>query len=333
MPSDPPLRLGGAVIDPPVLLAPMEGITDPLFRDLVCPLGGLGGACSEFVRITSGALSARTLVRALGPGGHGVPTAVQLMAPGPEHVAGSAAAAASAGAAWIDLNFGCPAPGVVAHCAGSALLADPGRIAAIILAARVGTRLAVTAKVRAGIADADALERIVLTCADAGASAITLHARLRRQGYHEPAHWPWIARARACLDRGGHAGVPLIGNGSIDAPADITRMRAETGCQAVMVGRAALADPFLFRTAAGAAPAGAAEAMAFARAYARALLAARGAAAALPRVKQLVRWLRAGGVLDDEGLRARLMRADGSGLAAWLGLDEGWTAPQPSVQT
>ncbi len=307
-------------IDPPVLLAPMEGITDPLFRDLVCPLGGLGGACTEFLRLTTGPFTPRTIRKHLPPPAHRVPVAVQFMAPDGAHLGESAAAAEAAGAAWIDLNFGCPAPVVCGKGAGAALLCDPPRIAAIITAARAGTGLPVSAKIRAGIQDPDGLERLVLTCADAGAAMLTVHARLRVQGYHEPATWAWLVRAKTALDRAGHR-IPLVGNGGVDDAGGIARLRAETGCDGVMVGRAALADPWIFRTAAGAPPAGADEARAWLRSYRDALVAARGPGPALPRLKQAVRWWRAGGLFagnDGAARRADLMRGDLDGLDRFL---------------
>lgn len=305
---------------PPLLLAPMEGITEPAFRELVAGLGGLGAACTEFVRIANAALPRRVLARHLGaplP----CPVAVQLMAPGVEHLAATVAAADAAGAAWIDLNFGCPAPVVFDKCAGSALLADPAAVGAITAAAVAATTLPVTAKVRAGIADADRLEDIVRAVADAGAAAITVHGRLRTQGYHQPATWAWIARAVAVRDR-VRPGMAVIGNGGVDAPEDVARLRAATGCDAVMIGRAALADPWIFRRAGGGPPATAAEAAAFALAYLDRLEERYGSGTALARGKQLVKWYRAGALFTDAARHALLRVGDLAGLRAGIALTE-----------
>ncbi|HYE04596.1 MAG TPA: tRNA-dihydrouridine synthase family protein [Planctomycetota bacterium] len=301
-----------------LLLAPMEGVTERCFRDLVIALGGVGGACTEFVRISSSPIPARVIRRHLGDA-QPVPIAVQLMAPDAEHLVTTIAAAEAAGAAWIDLNFGCPAPVVFDKCAGSALLRTPDRVAAIVRAAVAATRLPVSAKVRAGIDSPDRVAEIVLAAADAGAAMVTLHARLRVQTYAMPATWRWIAEARAALTRGGHA-IPLVGNGGVEAAGDAARLMRESGCDAVMIGRAALADPWIFRAAMGGPQADAGEARAFACGYIDALAAEYGERTALARGKQLARWYRAGGLFagrEDE--RARVLRLDSVGaVRAWF---------------
>lgn len=302
-------------IQPPLFLAPMEGITDPCFRTLVTRLGGVGGASTEFLRISANALPARVIRRNLG-GGEPCPVAVQLMAAEPEHVPATVAAAEAAGAAWIDLNFGCPAPMVFRKCAGSALLAHPQRMAAIVAAALSATRLPVSAKLRAGIGDAAQVGPLVRGLADAGAAMITLHARLRVQSYATPPTWSWIAEARSALAAGGHR-IPLVGNGGVEHPAQVAAMIAATGCDGVMIGRGALHNPWIFREALGGAPAGRAEALAFVRAYADAVAQARSPQLALIKLKQLARYCRAGGIIDD-GCRAQLLRLDD--LAAALAL-------------
>jgi tRNA-dihydrouridine synthase C len=259
-------------IDPPTLLAPMDGVTDRAFRGMVAPLGGLGAAVSEFVRIAVAPVPLRVFRRELGDP-IGVPVAVQLMMPDDTHLAASIANVERAGAAWIDLNFGCPAPVVFSKCAGSALLAHPERLARIF--------------------------------------AVTLHARLRITGYHEPATWGWLAEARAALAACARP-VPLIGNGGIDAPGDLARMRAETGVDAVMVGRAALADPFIFRCAAGGDLPDAAEAARWAVDYLDAL------GGGGPKAKQLARWFRAGGLLADPAERTALLRGPEPAIRAWF---------------
>lgn len=297
-------------IDPPVLLAPMEGITDGAFRGMVARLGGVGAAVCEFLRISVAPVPPRVCRRELGAA-IGVPVAIQLMAAGPEHVAASASAAERAGAAWVDLNFGCPAPVVFGKCAGSALLAHPGRMAAIIAAAVGATGLPVTAKMRAGIASPAHLGELVCAAAEAGVAAITVHARLRTDSYATPATWAWLAEAATALRRSRRR-IPLIGNGGIEEPGDIARMRTETGVDAVMVGRAALADPFIFRVAAGGPPPSRGEAVAWALAY----IDAMGGGG--PKAKQLVRYWRAAGMLDDPDERTRLLRGEADGIRAWF---------------
>lgn len=293
-------------IDPPILLAPMEGITDRVFRGLIAPLGGLGAAVGEFIRISVAPTPVRVCRRDLGEP-IGIPVALQLMTPGTDHLAISVANAERAGAAWIDLNFGCPAPVVFGKCAGSALLAHPTRLAAIIATAVAATGLPVTAKLRAGIDSPAHLSELVSACAEAGAAAVTLHARLRIHTYDQAATWEWLAIAADALRRCPRP-IPLIGNGGIATAADAVRMRSETGVDAVMVGRAALSDPFIFRSIAGGPPATATETAAWALRY----LDACGGGG--PKAKQLVRFYRC----LDEATRLALLRGPASAIRPWF---------------
>ncbi len=297
-------------IDPPVLLAPMEGITDRTFRGLVAPLGGLGAAVSEFIRITVAPTPVRVCRRDLG-GPIGVPVAIQLMTPDDSHLAASVEHATAAGAAWIDLNFGCPAPVVFSKCAGSALLAHPDRIARIVATAAGATGLPVTAKMRAGISSPAHLRELVAAAAEAGAAAVTLHARLRITSYEEPATWAWLSEARDALAHCARP-VPLIGNGGVESAADVARMRAETGVAGVMIGRAALADPFIFSVAAGRPSPTVAEAALWAMSY----LDAMGGVG--PKAKQLVRYWRCAGMLADAAERQALLRGPAEAIRPWF---------------
>ena len=288
-------------------LAPMEGITDQVFRDVVIPLGGIGGACTEFVRISATPVPAKVIRRYFGKPRTDVPVGVQLMAADADHLALTIRHAEALGAPWIDLNFGCPAPVVFSKCAGSAMLAKPEAMAEIIRTAVATTGLPVSAKMRAGITEPGHLAEILQAVAEAGAAMITLHARLRIQGYHQPAHWEWIAEAVSVLK----GRVPLIGNGGVDTPSDLQRMFRETKCDGVMVGRAALADPWIFASARGAAPADSVQAARFVLRYAEAVLAVRERHVCLSKIKQVTRWYRAGGLFDQgEEMRTALLRSD-----------------------
>jgi tRNA-dihydrouridine synthase len=241
------------------------------------------------------------------------------MAAGCEHVAESAAHAECAGAHWIDLNFGCPAPVVFGKFAGSALLALPDRMAAIVRAARSGTAVPVTAKVRAGITDASLLKENLLALAEAGVAAVTIHARLRVQGYHQSANWAWIAQGVSDLRAAGHALV-VVGNGGVERADQIAEMRRQTGCDAVMVGRAALADPFLFRVASGGVVPDRAEAAGWPVRYHDAMARLHGASRALAKLKQQLCWYRAGDLFADrDGQRQVLLRARSAAeIVSWL---------------
>ncbi len=307
-----PLRLVGrgrsCELPGRLLLAPMEGITDPLFRDCVLPLGGWAAGCTEFVRVSVSPVPAKVMRKFLGPGSVHRPVAVQLMAAEATHVAASVRAAEGVGAAWIDLNFGCPAPTVFGHCAGSALLAHPDRLAAIAATAVAATGLPVSAKIRVGINDHAPLARNLLALADAGVAMITVHGRLRIHGYHQPSTWSWIAEAVSTLRASGHR-IPLIGNGSVERPEDVAALMAASGCDGVMIGRGALADPWIAARALGGAPATAAQAIAFAVDYHDRAAAARGPGIALSKLKQMVRWYTAGNLFaGDEDRRMALLR-------------------------
>lgn len=302
-----------------VFLAPMEGVTDQVFRDLVIGLGGVGGAITEFIRLSVSAMSAKVVRRYLGPPRSDVPVGVQFMAADEEHLPASIAAAERVGASWIDLNFGCPVPVVFNKCAGSALLGKPDTLARIVRAAVQSTTLPVSAKIRVGIDDPSRLREIVVAVVEAGAAMLTVHARLRCQPYTHPATWEWLAIAREERDRQARR-IPLIGNGGVDAPADVPRLLAETGCDGVMIGRAALADPWIFAQAAGSPPPTVAQAADFALRYAAAVEATRGARGSLAKLKQLVRYYRAGNIfVGAEEERTRLLRCDDLGaVRAWF---------------
>jgi tRNA-dihydrouridine synthase len=298
----------------------MDGYTDRGFREAVLGLGGVGGATTEFVRISAGPVPRKVFRRELGDAPRrGVPVGVQLMAPDPEFVGETVAAADAAGAAWIDLNFGCPVKRVVNKCAGSALLAFPERLGAIVRAAVGATDLPVTSKIRAGVDDASLLDDVLDAACDAGAAAVTLHARLRRNSYADPARWEWIAHAAARLHARSPA-VPLVGNGGAGTADDVRRMLRETGCDAVMVGRGALANPWIFREAAGGPPATFDEALAFARRYLEVVCPPGAPRGPLARYKAFLATIRAGGLFDGrEDERRRLLReGDPEAIRAWL---------------
>ncbi len=302
----------------PLLLAPMEGVTDPCFRTVVLDLGGVGGASTEFVRVSSSPIPARAIGRKLGAPRADVPVAVQLMAPGIDHLAETVRNAERAGAAWIDLNFGCPVARVCGKGAGSALLADPPRIQAIVAEAVGATELPVSAKVRVGLDDADRLDEIVDAVAAGGAAMLIVHGRRRADGLQLPANWAWIAAAAARWRSVGRG--PVCGNGDVGSAEDARRMMRETGCDLVLIGRGAIGNPFVFREFAGGPSATADEAARFVLRYAESIHPVVGASYRIGRIKQLVRYYRAAGLFDGrEDDRERLLRApDLAGIRAWF---------------
>jgi nifR3 family TIM-barrel protein len=296
------------------LLAPMEGVTEPCFRDLVLARNdreSLGGAFTEFVRVSAAPIPGAVVRRHLGPSRFAQPVGVQLMGNDLEHLARTAQNAAAAGAALVDLNFGCPAKGAIAGCAGSALLRDPAGLERVVRSVADAVRVPVTAKIRAGWDDASRIEELARAAESGGARLLTVHCRTRAEAYCDEVDWTRIARAVRAVS------IPVCGNGGISSHEDLARMRRETGASFAMAGRGALADPWIFsgrRVTRG-------EAARFLVDYAdtmhkRREWPARGVAA---RIKQLLRYWTAGGLVPDAATRTRLLREpDGDALLGQL---------------
>jgi tRNA-dihydrouridine synthase C len=211
----------------------------------------------------------------------------------PALMAETARRAAEAGAPLVDLNFGCPAKGALRTCAGSALLKDPRLVEELVRAcsAAVSDR-PVTAKIRAGYEDDSLLEELARAAEAGGASMLTVHCRTRAEGFQEAVDWSRLSRAAASV------AIPVCGNGGVRVHADLERLRRETGCRYAMVGRAALGDPWIFsgtRVSAG-------EAARFLLEYAAALgdSGGFGTLGRAGRVKQLLQFWTAGGLLGDD---------------------------------
>lgn len=278
----------------PWLLAPMEGVTEPCFRELVLernPPETLGGAFTEFVRVVSEPLPDKTLVKQLGPRRFTQPVGLQLMGADLAALAETARRAEAVGAPLVDLNFGCPAKGALRGCSGSDLLRDPGRLEQTVRAVRDAVeRIPVTAKIRAGYDHANDVEILARAAEAGGADLLTIHCRTRAEFYSEAVEWERIARAVSAVS------IPVCGNGGVCSHADLERMRTETGCRYVMVGQAALGDPWIF----GGQSVSAAEAAEFLVAYAE-LLAERAGkrpARVVGRLKQLLARWTAGGLVE-----------------------------------
>jgi len=220
------------------------------------------------------------LLAHLGTPSASIPVGLQLMGRDPEALAETVRRAASAGVGLVDLNFGCPAKGALRGCAGSALLDHPQLMERLIRrCVEAAGRICVTAKIRAGIESAGCLEDLARAVEGGGASMLTVHARTRKEGFGHPVDWSRIRRAKQAV------GIPVCGNGGVRDHADLERMRRETGCDLVMVGHAALANPWVFSGSV----ASAGEAMGFLRDYAQALrLRGFSPRALTGRVKQLL---------------------------------------------
>jgi len=220
---------------------------DALMRRLLTRIGGYQRCVTEFVRVSQTVLPKRVFYRYApellsdGLTSSGVPVYVQLLGSDPALMAANARRVALLGAPGIDLNFGCPAKTVNRSRGGAALLRTPDLIRSICAAVRdsVPACTPVTAKIRLGF-DSDAeLEDILRALEQAPLTELTIHARTRRQAYRPPAHWHRLTEARESLP------FPVIANGELWSPADITRCATISGCEAFMLARGALCRPDL----------------------------------------------------------------------------------------
>jgi tRNA-dihydrouridine synthase C len=230
-----------------ILLAPMEGVLDAPMRRLLTAIGGYDACVTEFIRVSDSALDGKALQRhcpELAHGGvteSGTPVVIQLLGNEPELLAESAVNAVQAGAAAIDLNFGCPSRFVNRNRGGAILLKEPQRMGAIIVAVRtaVPAEIPVSAKIRLGYESPEHAVELAEVVEEAGASFVTVHARTREDGYRHPARWEWLGRIREALE------IPLVANGDINSVQDYRECRAVSGCSDVMLGRGALMQPDL----------------------------------------------------------------------------------------
>lgn len=232
-----------------LVLAPMEGLLDAVLRDVLTGAGGYDWAVAEFVRVSDTLLPQRVFQRTcpeLAYGGttrSGTPVRVQLLGSDPGCLAENAAQTMRLAPAGIDLNFGCPAPTVNRHRGGAVLLDEPELLFAIATAVRraVPQGTPFTAKMRLGVADAGKALDCARALADGGVEELVVHARTKLDGYRPPAHWTWVGRIADAVP------IPVIANGEVWTEADFQRCRGESGVPDIMIGRGAVADPFLAR--------------------------------------------------------------------------------------
>lgn len=236
-----PLGIGGLTVPVPVILAPMAGYTDSALRSL-CLEFGCGMAFTEVTNaagLVHGSGQTRHLLEAR-PGER--PLAAHLYGNDPNVLARAAAAAEQMSRFdLIDINCGCPVRRIVAKGCGAALLRDPARIERIVRAVKGAVALPVTVKTRLGTEPGEPLVFDVARAAEAGgADAVIVHARFVAQRHGGVADWDALARLKQCCS------IPVVGNGGVDRAADAPRMLAQTGVDAVMIGRAAVGAPWIF---------------------------------------------------------------------------------------
>jgi tRNA-dihydrouridine synthase C len=232
---------------PYIALAPMEGLMDGTFRELMTSVGGIDHCVTEFVRVTGQLLPPKVFYRLcpeLRNGGKtqaGTPVHVQLLGSEPELMAENAALAASLGAPAIDLNFGCPAKTVNRHMGGAVLLQYPDLLHSITSAVRkaVPDHIPVTAKMRLGFTDKSVALVNAQALEAAGIQWLTVHARTKTEGYKPPAYWEWIRQIKDVVN------IPVLANGEIWTPEQAAQCQQESGSDILMIGRGLVAVPDL----------------------------------------------------------------------------------------
>ncbi len=243
----PPFRIGSLVVDPPLVLAPMAGITDRHFRLMLRRAGGVGLVTMEFISSEAITRGIRPILAKMVFDPEERPISIQVYGRDPERMADAAAMVEDLGADACDINMGCPAQKVLKGFSGAALMGDLPRAARIVEACRKRISIPLTVKMRLGLGKGDRPEtfrELARICRDLGVDAVALHARTARQGYTGEADWTRIRELVEMLD------IPVIGNGDVRTAEDALRMFRETGCAGVMIGRGALVNPFVFREAA-----------------------------------------------------------------------------------
>lgn len=226
---------------PYLFLAPMEGIGDRCFRKAMASVGGFDECVTEFMRVPRNAHVVSLAKSYTAEETHPIPLAAQLMGSDPALMAAMAQEVAKRGAPRIDLNCGCPSNIVTGRGAGSSLLKEPDQLYTVAKAMVQAVSIPVTLKMRSGYEDTSLFKENVLAAQASGVKFVTLHPRTKSDGYGPPARWDLIAEAKSLLN------IPLVGNGDILTVDDALRMLTTTRCDALMIGRGAVANPFLFQ--------------------------------------------------------------------------------------
>ena len=239
------MRIGAHVIDPPLILAPMAGVTDKPFR-VLCKRLGAGYAVSEMTTSDPRLWATRKSRRRLDHAGEPAPIGVQIAGADPAALVAAARHAVEHGAQIVDINMGCPAKKVCNSWAGSALLRDEALVARILAAVVAAVDVPVTLKIRTGWSrDHKNGLAIARLAEDLGVSALAVHGRTRDMLYGGEAEYETIAAIRQALS------IPVIANGDLVSPEKAREVLARTGADALMIGRAAQGRPWIFREIAG----------------------------------------------------------------------------------
>src|SRR2546428_4677370 len=242
MPEIKPFRIRDIEINPPLILSPMAGVTDVSFRRLIKRRGGVGLSVSEFISVEGLTRSNPKSKRQMRFYEDERPFAVQIFGGQTERMRMAAEMAEEIGADILDINCGCPAPKVVKHGGGSGLLKDHERLEAILTEIKKAITIPMTVKIRAGFYDhtINAVETAKLA-EGCGAERIGLHGRTKEQGYRGLANWDLVRQIKEVVS------VPVSGSGDVTTIEGAFARFEETGCDGVLIGRGAMANPWIFR--------------------------------------------------------------------------------------
>lgn len=236
-----PLKIGNLVLDTPVILAPMAGVTDMPYR-LICHEMGAALVCMEMVSAKAIFYNNKNTEALMEIHKDEGPASLQLFGSDPDIISEMAKRIEDRPFSVLDINMGCPVPKVVNNHEGSALMKNPGLVGQIVEKTVKAIKKPVTIKIRKGF-DSDHInaEEIAYIAQESGAAAVTVHGRTREQYYEGKADWDIIARVKDKIK------IPVIGNGDIFTPEDAVSMMEQTGCDGVAVGRGARGNPFIFK--------------------------------------------------------------------------------------
>lgn len=235
------MKIGTVTLDNNIILAPMAGVTDLPFR-LLCKEQGVGMTCTEMVSAKAISFHNKNTEALLETAQQERPVSLQLFGSDPDIISEMAAYIEDRPFDILDINMGCPVPKVAGNGEGSALMRNPKLVAEIVKKTARATKKPVTVKIRKGFTQQEVNAVEIAKIAEAsGAAAVAVHGRTREQYYSGQADWDIIRQVKETVR------IPVIGNGDIDSAKKAKQMLEETGCDAVMVGRAVRGNPWLFR--------------------------------------------------------------------------------------